>query len=68
MKTKYIVEKIDWSKIKTPEEYKKALQSCEKKICYGLEEVFAYCGGRLKRGRCGYGGFDGDIEYTAIRA
>lgn len=68
MKTKYKVQRIDWNKVKTPEDYEKAIQNGEHKICYGLQEVFAYCGGKLKRSGWGYAGCYGNIGYIATRA
>ena len=67
MKTKYEVKRIDWKKIITLEDYEKALRDGESTICYGLKEVFAYCGGKLKRERFGYNGMINTIEYIATR-
>ena len=33
----------------------------------GLENVWKFCGGKLKRERCGYAGIIGRYEYSAIR-
>ena len=68
MKTKYLVQKIDWKNIDTMDDYKKALQNSERKVCYGLKEVFDYCGGKLKRERGGYSGMTNLCEYIATRA
>ena len=60
MKTKYQVQKINWT---DPEPIKNA----EYKICFGLKEVFAYCGGKLKRSGWGYAGCSGNTGYVATR-
>lgn len=66
MKTKYLVEKIKWDR-QHPENDAEAVKNAERKICCGLKEVFDFCGGKLKRERCGYAGCFGDIGYIATR-
>ena len=51
----------------TTEEHWKRVASAWPHYCKGLNEVWDYCGGRLHRGRCGYYGTIGDIEYVAVR-
>lgn len=68
MKTKYMVQKIEWKNIVTMDDYEKALQNSERKVCYGLKEVFDYCGRKLKKERCGYSGMTDHCEYIATRA
>ena len=63
----YAVRKVDMSNCKGVDEYIKAVNDAPVKHCYGLKEVFAYCGAKLHKGRSGYSGFFNNIEYTAVR-
>ena len=65
--TKYMVRKIDLNKVKTHEEYWEEMKKSEIKYCDGLDEVTQYCGGKLKRERCGYSGIINNIQYVAER-
>ena len=62
----YQVKKINLKNIKTIGEYWDAVNKAPVHYCNGLEELRAYCGGRLHRQRAGYSGINGDIEYVAI--
>ena len=63
----YAVKKINLSKVNNLNEYWDAVNKAQIKYCKGLKEVEEYCGGKLHRGRCGYSGTIGNIEYVAIR-
>lgn len=67
MATKYIVKKIDISKVNTVDEYWKAVRYATIKYCNGVKELQEYCGGKLHRQRNGYSGINGNIEYVAER-
>ena len=63
----YEVKKIDFNKIKNVDEYLDACKTAPITLCRSLEEVFAYCGANLHKGRFGYSGFFNNVEYTAVR-
>lgn len=63
----YRVKKIDISKAKNLDEYWKAVNNATVHYCNGLDELRAYCGGKLHRQRNGYAGINGNIEYVAER-
>ena len=63
----YMVKKIDMSNVKNVDDYIKASSDATIKYCNSFKEVTEYCGGRLHRGRYGYSGINGDIEYTAVK-
>ena len=63
----YAVKKVDMNNIKGIDEYIKACKEAPVKHCYGLNEVFAYCGRKLHKSRAGYSGFYDNVEYTAVR-
>ena len=65
MKTQYKVVKIDLSKVNNHEDYWNEYNKSEVKYCNGLDEVTQYCGGKLKKERCGYSGIIGNIQYVA---
>jgi hypothetical protein len=47
--------------------YYEEMKKAEIKYCDGLDEVTQYCGGKLKRERCGYSGIINNIQYVAER-
>lgn len=63
----YMVKKINMENVRTCAQYWNAVDNATIKYCNGLKEVWEYCGGRLHRGRCGYSGTRGNIEYLAVR-
>lgn len=63
----YAVKKINLSKINNLDDYWDAVNKAQIKYCKGLKEVRGYCGGKLHRGKNGYSGTIGNIEYVAIR-
>ena len=64
---RYRVKKINLDKVKTADDYWNAVKNASIKYCNGLDEVRKYCGGKLHRGRYGYAGINGNIEYVAER-
>ena len=67
MKTQYEVKRIKLKPNMNVNDYWDAVKRAPIHYCAGLEELRQYCGGKLHRGRCGYSGINGDIEYVAIR-
>lgn len=67
MKNLYGVVAVDMAKLETPDDYINAYREAEPVILNGLQEVFNYCGGKLYRGRCGYGGMNNGISYYAYK-
>lgn len=65
--TKYIVKRINLSKVKTMDDYWNEVKKATIKHCNGIEELREYCGGKLHRQRNGYAGINGNIEYVAER-
>ena len=65
--TKYEVRTINLVECHTPEEYTEAFAQSPVHYCKGLAEVRAFCGGNLRRERCGYSGVHNNIEYIATR-
>ena len=65
--TTYRVKKINLDTAKTIEDYWKAVNAASIHYCNGLKELREFCGGRLHRGRKGYSGINGNIEYVAER-
>ena len=65
---KYVVKRIDLSKVNTTEEYWDAVKRGQVHYCNGLKEVWEFCGGRLHRERHGYAGRIGNIEYVAVKS
>ena len=65
--TQYRVKKIDISKAKNVDEYWEAVRKATVHYCNGIDELRAYCGGKLHRQRNGYAGINGNIEYVAER-
>lgn len=63
----YAVKKVDLSSCNGVDEYIKAVSNAPVKYCYGLKEVFDYCGAKLHKGRAGYSGFFNNVEYTAVK-
>lgn len=65
--TKYKVLKIDTSKVNTPEEYWKAVESAKAYHIEGFKAVQAFCGGSLHKHRGGYAGSCGNIEFVVTK-
>lgn len=65
MKNQYAVRRITLKPNMTMDEYWEAINNASIKYCNGLDEVWAYCGGKLHRQRHGYSGINGNIEYVA---
>lgn len=63
----YEVKKINLNGIRTVDNYDNAIKTAEVRTFESLDDVFAFCGGRLRRMTSGYCGIYGDIEYTAVR-
>ena len=63
----YRVKKINLSKVANTTDYWEAVKEAHIHYCHGINELRAYCGGKLHRERCGYAGINGDIEYVAER-
>ena len=63
----YEVKKINLNGIRTVDDYDNAIKTAEVRTFESLDDVFAFCGGRLRRMTSGYCGIYGDIEYTAVR-
>ena len=64
MATQYRVKRITLKPNMTVDEYWSAVKRADVKYCEGMEEVRAYCGGKLHRQRNGYAGINGNIEYV----
>jgi len=65
MKNQYRVKRITLKSNMTMDEYWKAVNNANIKYCNGLDEVRAYCCGKLHRQRNGYSGINGNVEYVA---
>ena len=65
--SKYKIIKIDTSKLNTPEEHWKAVESAKAYYIEGFKAVQAFCGGSLHKERCGYAGCIGDIEFIVTK-
>ena len=63
--TVYAVKKIELKPGMTFTDRIVAFETAEKTYCKGMKEVEQYCGGKLHRGRAGYGGIKGNTEYVA---
>ena len=63
--TEYKVKKINLKNCYDMDEYQKRAQNASVHFCKGQKELIEYCGGKLKKERCGYCGIIGDIEYIA---
>lgn len=67
MKNQYRVKKIILKPNMNVDDYWNAVKESSVHYCYGLDELWAYCGGKLHRYRTGYSGINGNIEYVAER-
>ena len=63
----YAVKRINLEKINSIDDYWDQVKNATVKYCNGMEELKAYCGGKLHRQRHGYAGINGNIEYIAER-
>ena len=65
--TAYALYVIDHTEPLTLDEYSAKLTGAPDHYFNKLRDVFAFCGGKLRRGRLGYAGLKGNIEYVAFK-
>jgi hypothetical protein len=63
----YYLKTIDLSGVKTDRDYRYAENAGKTRYFKRLQDVFEYCGCKLKRGRYGYSGIIGNTEYKAYK-
>lgn len=65
--TTYALYVIDHSTPIPLDEYNAKLTGKPDQYFDKLRDVFAFCGGKLRRGRLGYSGLKGNTEYIAFK-
>lgn len=67
MLTGYALYEIDTTNITTPDQWNEAMNKMPDRYFNKLYEIEAYCGVKLRRGRLGYYGSKGNIEYSVYK-
>lgn len=65
--TTYALYEIDHTKQMSVDEYNTILTGTPHHYFDKLKDAESFCGGKLHRGRVGYSGFKGNVEYVAFK-
>ena len=63
----FVLKVIDASDVTTPEQYNQKLSAASEHEFETLKAASDFCGCQLHRGRAGYSGYRGDMEYIVYK-